>query len=140
VPEDVVEQIVGEVLSGQMQLAELAARRRAPDSADVLDDVVRTLEDEDDPVGQQRDALVFWDRVVDGADSIAFRLMYNTRRATYEPVLPALATMSAEEVGRPDAYRKLADAIRAGDPAAAGKAAEALREPTTALDSLENQQ
>jgi hypothetical protein len=43
VPEDVVEQIVGEVLSGEMRLAELAARRRAPDSADVLDDVVRTL-------------------------------------------------------------------------------------------------
>ena len=60
--------------------------------------------------------LTFSDHVVDGADSIAFRLMYNTLRATYEPALPALASMMADEVGRSDAYRKLAEAITSGDP------------------------
>ena len=81
--------------------------------------------------------------MVDGADSIAFRLMYNTLRATYEPALPALATMMADEVGRPDAYGDIARAIRAGDPAAAERAARALLEPATvallaALDTLED--
>jgi len=88
--------------------------------------------------------LTFWDHIVDGADSIAFRLMYNTLRATYEPALEALATVMADEVGRPSAYRELADAISAGDPERARKAAQDLLEPaTTALltviDNLEDQ-
>ena len=54
--------------------------------------------------------------------------------ATYEPALPALATLMAAEVGRPQAYRAVADAVTAGDPAAAAAAARALLEPaTTAL-------
>ncbi len=98
----------------------------------------------DDPVDQQRHALTFWDHVVDGADSIAFRLMYNTLRATYEPALAALATVMADEVGRPAAYRELADAIDAGDPERARKAAQDLLEPATqglltAIDNLEDQ-
>ena len=122
--------------------AELAAERRRPELAELLEDSVRGLETEDDPVEQQRHALTFWDHVVDGADSIAFRLMYNTLRAAYEPALPALATLMAAEVGRPDAYRRLAAAIDAGDPAAAKQAAQHLLEPATAaimsaLTSLE---
>src|SRR6185295_4036445 len=99
--------------------------------AALLDDAVQRLADEDDPVERQRHALSFWDHVVDGADSIAFRLMYNTLRATYEPALPALASMMTGEVGRPDAYGDIAQAIRAGDPAAAERAARALLEPAT---------
>ena len=91
-----------------------------------------SLEAETDPVERQRHALAFWDHVVDGADSIVFRLMYNTLRATYEPALPALAAVMAAEVGRPEAYRELADAIAAGDPAAAKQAAVDLLEPATA--------
>ena len=49
--------------------------------------------------------------------------MYNTLRATYEPALPALVAVMAAEVGRPEAYRGLADAIAADDPGAAKKAA-----------------
>ncbi len=102
------------------------------------------LADEDDPVEQQRHALTFWDHIVDGADSIAFRLMYNTLRATYEPALPALATVMADEVGRPEAYRELADAIVAGDPGGARQAAQELLEPATtallaAIENLEDQ-
>jgi DNA-binding FadR family transcriptional regulator len=86
--------------------------------------------------------MTFWDHVVDGADSIAFRLMYNTLRATYEPALPALAAVMADEVGRPQAYRALAVAIAAGDPPQARQAAQDLLEPATvallaALDDLE---
>ncbi len=110
----------------------------------LLDDTLQTLADEDDPVERQRHALTFWDHVVDGADSIAFRLMYNTLRATYEPAVEALATVMADEVGRPAAYRELADAINAGDPDRARKAAQDLLEPATSalltvIDNLEEQ-
>lgn len=113
------------------KVAELAAARRAPELAALLEDSVRALEVEDDPVERQRHALTFWDHVVDGADSIAFRLMYNTLRAAYEPALPALAAVMADEVGRPQAYRSLAEAITAGDPPLARQAATDLLEPAT---------
>lgn len=116
------------------KVAELAAERAGAALADRLEATVDTLADETDPVVAQQLALTFWDHVVDGADSIAFRLMYNTLRATYEPALPALATMMADEVGRPDAYRAVTAAIVAGDPPGAADAARRLLEPaTTAL-------
>ena len=89
------------------------------------------MEADADPIGQQRHALAFWDHVVDGADSIVFRLMFNTLRSAYEPALPALAIMMAAEVGRSEAYRTLARAIGAGDPEAAQAAARQLLEPAT---------
>ena len=50
----------------------------------------------------------------------------------------------ADEVGRPDVYRALADAIEAGDPDRARAAAQNLLEPATtalltAIDNLEEQ-
>ncbi|MDV3126359.1 GntR family transcriptional regulator [Mycobacterium sp. 21AC1] len=137
----VVRSILETRLHNGPKIAELAARRRHPDIPELLMASVDALRAEPDPVVQQRHALAFWDHVVDGADSIAFRLMYNTLRATYEPALPALATMMAAEVGHPQAYRRVADAIAAGDPAAARQAAQDLLEPATAgllaaLDAL----
>lgn len=138
----VVRSILETRLHNGPKVAELAAARRTPETAGLLDAAVRALGDETDPVAAQRRALDFWDHVVDAADSIAFRLMFNTLRATYEPALPALATMMAGEVGRPDAYRAVADAVTAGDADAARAAALALLEPATtalnqALDHLE---
>ena len=124
----VVRSILETRLHNGPKVAELAAGRRRPELAGLLDDTLQKLADADDPVEQQRLALTFWDHVVDGADSITFRLMYNTLRATYEP---ALATVMADEVGRPAAYRELADAITAGDPERARKAAQDLLEPAT---------
>lgn len=141
---DVARSILDARLHNGPRVAELAAHRRRPELAALLDDSVRRLESEDDPIERQRCALTFWDHVVDGADSIVFRLMYNTLRAAYEPALPALATVMQAEVGRPGAYRRLADAIAAGDADRAVHAARALLEPATgalmaALDSLEDQ-
>jgi GntR family transcriptional regulator, transcriptional repressor for pyruvate dehydrogenase complex len=139
----VVRSILETRLHNGPKVAELAAQRRTPELAAILDDALRALTDESDPVEQQRCALTFWDRIVDGADSIAFRLMYNTLRATYEPALPALAAVMADEVGRPQAYRELADAVTAGDPERARHAAHDLLEPATtallkALDDLKD--
>jgi GntR family transcriptional regulator, transcriptional repressor for pyruvate dehydrogenase complex len=141
---DVARSILEARLHNGPRVAELAAERRRPELAALLDDSVRQLESEDDPIERQRCALTFWDHVVDGADSIVFRLMYNTLRAAYEPALPALATVMQAEVGRPDAYRRLADAIAAGDADRALHAARELLEPATgalmaALSSLEDQ-
>jgi len=138
----VVRSILETRLHNGPKIAELAARRRTPELPDLLDASVASLAAEGDPVERQRHALAFWDHVVDGADSIAYRLMYNTLRATYEPALPALAVMMADEVGRPDAYAAVARAIRVGDPEAADRAARELLEPATvallaALDGLE---
>jgi GntR family transcriptional regulator, transcriptional repressor for pyruvate dehydrogenase complex len=127
----VVRSILEARLHNGPKTAELAAARHRPELPALLEDAIAGLESETDPVQQQRHALAFWDRVVDGADSIVFRLMYNTLRATYEPALPALATVMAAEVGRPDAYRAVAAAIAAGDPAAAKQAAVDLLEPAT---------
>ncbi|MGV0789797.1 FadR/GntR family transcriptional regulator [Mycolicibacterium sp. XJ2] len=140
----VVRSILETRLHNGPKVAELAAERSGPDLAEALDQTLRDLAVEDDPVAQQRHALAFWDHIVDGADSIAFRLMYNTLRAAYEPALPALATVMAAEVGRPHAYRELADAISAHDPSRARRAAQDLLEPATAallaaLDNLKDQ-
>lgn len=130
----VVRSILETRLHNGPKVAELAAARRGPELAALLDAAIEALSADTDPVQRQRHALMFWDHLVDGADSIAFRLMYNTLRATYEPALPALAVMMAAEVGNPEAYRAIAEAVRAGDADAAAAAARALLEPaTTAL-------
>ena len=54
----------------------------------------------DDDVERQLHALEFWDHVVDAADSIVFRLMFNSLRAAYEPALEALAPADGRG-GRP---------------------------------------
>ncbi|MGX1771914.1 FadR/GntR family transcriptional regulator [Nocardia brasiliensis] len=101
---------------------------------DALMASVEMLAATNDPVAQQRLALDFWDHVVDAADSIVFRLMFNMLRAAYEPALVALAPIMSAEVGNAGAYRELAAAIVAGRPQEAAETARALLEPaTTAL-------
>ncbi len=105
-----------------------------PAIVDALLASVEALAAEGDPVQRQRLALDFWDHVVDAADSIVFRLMFNMLRAAYEPALVALAPIMSAEVGNIGAYRELAAAIVAGRPQEAAEIARALLEPaTTAL-------
>jgi GntR family transcriptional regulator, transcriptional repressor for pyruvate dehydrogenase complex len=111
-------------------IAGLAAARGGPALATALGDVVDRLAVTTDPVSWQELALEYWDIVVDGADSIVFRLMFNGLRAAYEPALPALAAVLAAEVGQIAPYRLLAAAIAAGDPATARAAAERVLSPT----------
>lgn len=108
------------------KVAELAAGRNGTTTAGHLDECVDLLRAADDPVERQRHALAFWEHVVDGADSITFRLMFNSLRAAYEPALGAMSVVLAGEVEQVDAYRGLAEAIRAGDAARARARADAL--------------
>lgn len=138
----VVRSILETRLHNGPKVAELAAERRGAELVGQLTAVVHALEAEIDPIQRQRHAMTFWDHVVDGADSIAFRLMFNTLRETYEPVLPALAAVMAGEVADPDSYRAITRAISDRDADAARGAAQNLLEPAThallgALDALE---
>lgn len=117
-------------------VAALAAERGDTALGDRLAAAVEALAAAADPVEQQRAALAFWDLVVDGADSIVFRLMFNSLRAAYEPALEALAGVMAAEVSQVAAYRSLAGAIAAHHAHQARHAAEQLLRPaTTALMS-----
>lgn len=118
------------------KVAELAALRASDDQTAAVSDAATKLADLTDPIAQQVVALDFWDALVDGADSIAFRLMYNTMRVAYEPALPALAGALSAEVGNADGYRAIVDAVEKRDSIGAARAATVLLEPaTTALMS-----
>ena len=69
--------------------------------------------------------------MVDAADSMVFRLMFNSLRAAYEPALEALAPVMAIEVGQVEAYRLLVSAIASGDPEVARAAADRVLRPAT---------
>ncbi|TNM38458.1 FadR family transcriptional regulator [Nocardioides albidus] len=111
-------------------IAALAAGRGGPALATGLDAVVDEMATVTDAVRWQVLALDYWDLLVDGADSMVFRLMFNSLRAAYEPALPALATILADEVGQAEPYRLLAAAIRAGDAPTARAAAARVLTPT----------
>lgn len=122
-------------------VAALAAERGGPALTATLTDVVDALAATDDDVARQLHALAYWDVVVDAADSVAFRLMFNSLRAAYEPAIEALAPVMAEEVGQVGAYRLLTAALAQGDPDTARAAAERVLRPATtsllsALDTL----
>jgi GntR family transcriptional repressor for pyruvate dehydrogenase complex len=121
------------------KIAELAALRGGEDMAGRLREAVEALAASDDPVTRQEQALEFWALLVDAADSITFRLMFNSMRAAYEPALEMLATVIDEKT---DAYQALADAVTARDSdLATALAHDLLAQATTsllaAIDELE---
>lgn len=111
-------------------IAALAAQRGGPGLAHQLLDVAAALEGTTDAVRWQELALDYWDLLVDGAESIVYRLMFNSLRTAYEPALPALGSVLAAEVGQVEPYRLLAAAVRAGDAATARAAAARVLTPT----------
>lgn len=113
------------------EVASLAAQRGSDRLPAALDGTIADLLSDEDPVARQRAALAFWDHVVDAADSVVFRLMFNSLRAAYEPAIDALAVLMEAEVGQVDAYRAVRDAVAAHDPEAARAAADNLLRPAT---------
>lgn len=115
-------------------VAALAATRGGPALEAPLAaaaDALAAADEGGDAVGRQHAALAFWDAVVDGADSLAFRLMFNSLRHAYEPAIEALGPVLAVGGGQVEAYRVLAAAIAGGDPETARAAAERVLRPAT---------
>lgn len=106
--------------------ARLAAERAPDGLGDELDALVDRLATTEDGVDRQLLALQWWDLVVDAADNVTLRLLFNALRSAYEPALEALAVVLAGEVGQVDRYRAVADAIRRGDGDHAEAEADAL--------------
>jgi GntR family transcriptional regulator, transcriptional repressor for pyruvate dehydrogenase complex len=113
------------------EVAALAAERADAAVHDAMADAIAALDADEDPVARQRAALTFWDHVVDGADSVVFRLMFNSLRAAYEPAIDALAVLMEAEVSQLDAYREVLAAVVAHDAVAARAASERLLRPAT---------
>jgi DNA-binding FadR family transcriptional regulator len=141
---DVARSIIEARLAIAPEVARLAARRahRAPTGERDLQDALAELSGATDPIARQRAALGFWDTVVDLADSIAFRLMFNNLRQAYEPAVEALAPLLDGEVSDLSGYRTIRDAILAGDEPGASAAADGFLRPATEamvdfLDRLE---
>jgi GntR family transcriptional regulator, transcriptional repressor for pyruvate dehydrogenase complex len=112
-------------------VAAQAAETAGAAAAETLRAAVTALEQAPDSETRQHAALVFWDAVVDAADSIVFRLLFNSLRLAYEPAIAALGPVMDAEVDNLDGYRVLADAIAAGDRGAAQAAADELLRPAT---------
>lgn len=114
------------------EIAALAATRCTPALVERLAAAAAALGTAADPVAMQLRALDFWDHLVDGADSVVFRLMYNSLRAAYEPAVEALAPLLEAEVSQLDGYEQILAAVAAGDIDAARSRATDLLAPATA--------
>jgi GntR family transcriptional repressor for pyruvate dehydrogenase complex len=112
-------------------VAAQAAETGGPAASDTLRAAVGLMKRAEGSEARQHAALGFWDAIVDAADSIVFRLLFNSLRMAYEPAIAALGPLMEAEVDNLDGYRALAEAVAAGDPAAARSSAEALLRPAT---------
>lgn len=113
-------------------IARLAARRRSREQARQLTALVTEMERErGDLLRLQSLALQFWDVLVEGSDNIAYQLVFNTLRTTYEGIRELLVEVLGEELRDLAAYRSISDAIRRGDELAATHVAKALMEHGT---------
>lgn len=130
----VARSIIEARLSIAPDVARMAAERadRARQATrDALTGALETLAAAADPVARQHAALAFWDAVVDLADSIVFRMMFNNLRQAYEPAIEALAPLLDSEVSNVEAYRGVSAAVLAHDAVAAAAQADALLRPAT---------
>ena len=119
------------IAPGMVRLATQRAPRAPQSAVDALNDAVGALESAEGPVDRQRAALAYWDKVVDLADSLVFRLLFNNLRLAYEPAMEALAPLLDGEVSNVTGYRAVAGAVLAGDADAAATAVDALLRPAT---------
>jgi DNA-binding FadR family transcriptional regulator len=97
-------------------IARLAALRGGSAVASKLDQVVHEMRGaKGDAATLQRLAIEFWARLVEGSENLAYGLVWNTMRQTYEQCLPLLTGVLAEENGDLTAHGAIAAAVRRGD-------------------------
>ena len=97
-------------------IARLAAERARPAQLAALERVVRAMAAAaDDLTALQGLALDFWSHLVDAADNLAYRLAYNSLRATYDQCRSLFTQVLADEIGDVERYRAIAAAVRRRD-------------------------
>ncbi|MEO8600996.1 MAG: GntR family transcriptional regulator [bacterium] len=107
-------------------IARRAAERGGTDDAAALAAVTaRMAARAGDLPALQELAVEFWSLLVDAADNLAYRLAYNSMRATYDQCRALLTQVLADEIGDVARYRAIAAAVEARD---AGTAAQLARE------------
>lgn len=126
------------------QLARLCAERAPDDVRRQLLVLADALAAAEGVPARQDAAIAFWDALVAGADNLAYRLLWNTLRATYRTLRDVLALVMAEEVDDVAGHRAIADAIVARDPDAAEGAARSVlgrgtRAAMAVLDAVSEQ-
>ncbi len=110
-------------------VARLAAHRAAPEHHGRLAEQVAEMESRHDDLGAlQTLATDFWDVLVEASDNLAYRLAYNSLRATYDELRGPLRPILADELGAVASYAALAGAVRAGEASQAESRARALIE------------
>jgi len=122
--------VVGAIIEMRSALAPDIARRAAErggaDDAEALAAVTARMTARAGDLAALQDlAVEFWSQLVDAADNLAYRLAYNSMRATYDQCRELLTQVLAEELGDVERYRAIAAAVQAHD---AERAAQLGRE------------
>ncbi len=119
-------------------VARHCAQRATPDEALELVRIVSAMRElTHDLSALASEQTLFWDRLVDGADNIAYRLAFNSLRETYEPIAPLMTEVLADELRDIDGHEDIATAVGAHDPdVAAAAAASVLRRGTDAVNAV----
>ncbi len=108
-------------------VARLCALRRPDTLVERLQGSVDAMQrDADDVHALQQHDIEFWQILIEGAQNIAYRLAYNSLRATYDHLRELLARALTEEVSDLRGHREILEAVRAGDSARAESSARRL--------------
>lgn len=119
------------------EIARRCAERRSEELASRLEEVVERLIADPDLDGRQALSLEFWGALVEGSRNVAYRLAYNSLRASYDTFRGALVEVMGEELRHEEGFRGVARAVRAQDgEAAAAAASELLGRGAQALESM----
>ena len=113
-------------------IARLCARRREPiHTAQLADLVAAMTSHQGDLPRLQTLALQFWNVLAVGSGNIAYQLVFNSLRDTYERLRELLVDVLSAELSDLPAYRAIAEAVQRGDDLSAAAVARTLMEHGT---------
>lgn len=127
-------------------IARRAAERARPAQHEALERTAAAIESNaGDLPTLQGLAAEFWSHLVDASDNVAYRLAYNSLRATYDQCRELFTQVMADEIGDVARYRAIAAAVRRHEPQTAETLARELiqcgeRGITRALRQLDQQE
>jgi DNA-binding FadR family transcriptional regulator len=110
-------------------IARRAAERRTDAHLERLDQTVARMRAAGgDLAALQELAVAFWSELVDASDNLAYRLAYNSLRATYDQCRALFTQVLADEIGDVAGYAAIAAAVRGGNGEGAARRARTLIE------------